>query len=123
MNKRWKKHIDLSLRCNVDWDNGNVHELGKWVSNQVKMVVKDYDDCDKYGYELEEVLEGFENICTAQEASDINQDNYNHYLKELSEGKESFHFEIIPMDEFNEHMNTLYDIADREGWWIERTTT
>lgn len=122
MNKRWKKYIDISLRWNESWTDENIHEMGKFVAKQIKSTIKDYDNYDKYGFELEEIIDGFENICTQEEAHWINKDNYNFYLKELAEGKESFHFEIIPMDEFNAHMNTLYDIADREGWWIERTT-
>ena len=95
--------------------------MGKWTSKQVKKVITDWADYNKYGYELIDVLENFENISTKQEAAEINADNYNFYLKELSEGKESFHFDIVPMEEYNECMRTLYDMADRERWWIERS--
>ena len=121
MNRCWNKTIDLSLRWREDWTDENVHEMGKWTSEQIKKVIKDWNDYDKYGFELQELLEHFENICTKQEATEINTDNYNFYLKELSEGKESFHFDIVPMEEYDECMRTLYDMADRERWWIERS--
>ena len=120
MNRGWKKTIDLSLRWNEEWTDENIHEMGKWTSEQIKKVIKDWNDYNKYGFELQELLEHFESICTKQEAAEINTDNYNFYLKELSEGKESFHLDIVPMEEYDECMRTLYDMADRERWWIER---
>ena len=120
MNRGWNKTIDLSLRWKEDWNDENVHELGKWVAEQIKNTIKNWDDYDTYGFELEEVVNGFEEgICTKQEALEINQDNYNFHLKQLAEGKESHHFDIVPIEEFDNFMSSLYDIADRQRWWIK----
>jgi len=117
---KWNKTIDLSLRWKEDWTNENIHEFGKWVAEKLKKSVPDYEDCEKYGFDLEEIIDNFESgICTLEAAMEINKDTYDYHLQQLSEGKESVHYEIIPLEEFNEYMNALYDFADRERWWIK----
>ncbi|AGH32137.1 hypothetical protein VPHG_00070 [Vibrio phage 11895-B1] len=117
---KWNKTIDLSLRWNEEWNNTNIHLLGKYVAKQIKRVIKDYEDYDKYGFELEELIDNFEEgICTVERANNINKDNYEFHLNQLAEGKESVHYEIIPLEEFDSLMTELYDIADRNSWWVK----
>ncbi|AUR89051.1 hypothetical protein NVP1121O_023 [Vibrio phage 1.121.O._10N.286.46.C4] len=119
MTVKWYKTINLSLKWADEWNNENVHELGKWVAEKVKSAIKDYEDYDKYGFELEEMIENFENICTLESAEEINKDNRAHHEQRIAEGYESFHYDIVPLEEFDECTRTLYDLGDRYRWWIE----
>ena len=115
MNK-WNHTLNLSDVWNDSWNDSNVHELGKGLAERLKLKFKAYED----DYTLLEIIEMFESICTEDEAKDINADNLDFHHKQLAEGKDNFHFDIVPMEEFNEQMRSLYDWADSERVWIKK---
>lgn len=118
--KRWKKTLDLSAKWGDNWNNTNIHEMGMWVAKQIKLTIKDYTDYDKYGFELEDIISGFEDICTLERAILINKDNYQYHLDKLEKGEKDTFYEIVPLEEFDNLMSDLYDFCDRESIWVER---
>lgn len=92
---------------NGEWYDENVHELGKIIAKRLKLLYKDYEDYDKYGYQLEELIESFEDVLTIERADSINEND------------EEF-TPVSPLEDFNNVMAELYDWADGERLWINK---
>ncbi len=117
MQRRWKKTLEVSDVWCKDWNRSNIHELGKIISKRICKLIPDYEDADKYGFQLLEIIEALENICTEKEADEINADNLEYYEEnDLTEQ----YFEIDPVEEFDNWWDSFYDFADRERIWVNR---
>lgn len=104
---KWNKTLDLSCVWDNDgdgWTDENVHMLGKVIAKRLKRLYKDYQDYDKYGYQLEELIDAFEDVLTIERADSIN------------EGEKLF----SPLGDFNNVMEELYDWAYGERLWINK---
>ncbi|AUR91465.1 hypothetical protein NVP1161O_023 [Vibrio phage 1.161.O._10N.261.48.C5] len=115
MNNKWEKTLYVADLWSQEWDQENIHELGKTITQRIRKLIPDYENADKYGYQLSEVIEALDNICTKEEAEEINQDNL-HYAE--INGEE--YFEINPVEEFDNWWGSFYDFADSERIWVER---
>lgn len=113
----WKYVLDLSSRWGEDWDESNIHEMGKCVANQIKRTFKDYPDYAKWGFQFEEIVDMFEATPTQEESDSLNRDNMRWCVEN---NKESEYFVECPLEYFNGWMTELYDFADRERIGIER---
>lgn len=89
---KWLKTIDLSLRWYEGWTSDNIHEMGKWVAQQIKIAIKDWEDYEKYGFDLEEI----------------------------NQGKDSWYHEEVPIEWFNDRMTEFYDFCDKYRFWVEK---
>ena len=116
MNNKWKKTLYVADLWSQDWNNENIHKLGKTIAQRICKLIPDYENADKYGYQLLEIIESLEAICTKEEAEEINKDNL-HYAE--INGEE--YFEINPMEEFDNWWDSFYDFADSERIWVERS--
>lgn len=103
MNK-WKKTLDLT----PVWQNGKVpesevHLVGQYIAKQLRKLYPDYEDYDKWGFELEELIEQFESVITLEEYEKC-PEAYSYYG---------------PYKEFNGYMQVLYDFAYYNGLWVK----
>ena len=115
MNK-WNKTLELKdVWNNVEWTDENVHELGKIIATRLKRLYKDYEDYDKYGGVLEDLILAFEDSLTIERADEINSDNEQWCLENGQE-----FVPITPLEDFNNVMAELYDWADGERLWINK---
>lgn len=87
-------------------DDSNVHELGKSIAKRIKKLLPDYEDADKWGFQLLEIIESLESICTLQEANEIKEDNKKWAIENGEE-----YFEIVPLEEFDNWWNEFYNFC------------
>ena len=101
---KWLKTLDLTSV----WQCGNVpeaevHEVGKYIAKELRRLYPDYDDVDKWGFELSNLIDDFDNILTLEE-----------YESDVI-GFDGF----TPYADFNERMSQLYDFADMHKLWVK----
>jgi hypothetical protein len=104
MMTKWLKTLDLtSVWQNGDAPESDVHMIGKYIAEQLRLLYPDYTDSDKWGFELENLIEDFDNILTLEEYENdtIGFDGFTPYA------------------DFNERMRQLYDFADTHKLWVK----
>jgi hypothetical protein len=114
--KLWEYKLDLSANWNKDWDDNSVNLLGMFVSEKLKELSKTNlllmnDD------ELEELIYLFSQVCTKEQAESINNKEWDYLV---SVGKEFDYNDLIPTEEFDGYMETLYNWTDINRVWIAR---
>ena len=115
MNK-WNKTLELKdVWNNGEWTDENVHELGNIIAKELKHLYEDYGDYDQYGYQLEEMIEAFEDILTVERADVINAHEAQWCL--LNDKK---FIPVSPLEDFNNVIAELYDWVDGERLWINK---
>lgn len=114
MNK-WKHTLDVSDIWDQDWNNENIHILGKEITKRIRKLLPDYGNHNKWGFRLLDIVESLENICTLEESKEINEDNKNWSIENDEE-----YFEIVPLEEFNNWWDEFYNFADSERIWVKR---
>jgi hypothetical protein len=114
--KKWKYEIDLTKEWANEWSNSNIHILAKKVADSVKCRIKDWDDADKWGYDLYAIIERLMETPTKEQSDSFNKENYEWHLENNSG---DMHFEEIPLEWFDDCMRELYDFADAERIWIQ----
>ena len=114
--KLWEYKLDLSAKWKNDWGDSNINLLGVFVSEKLKKLSKT-NLLLMNDEELTELIYLFSQVCTMEEAESRNKEEWTYLV---SVGKEFDYNDLIPTEEFDEYMETLYNWADINRVWIEK---
>ncbi len=88
---KWNNTIDVSSFYHND--ELTIPEKGVLISSAIQRAVKDYEDTDKYGFEILDVVEQFKEITGYED--------------------------VTEEEEFNEIMSGFYDFCDCFRIWVK----
>lgn len=100
----WKKKLDISdLWKNGEIPHSELPTTGKIIASRLKRMYPDWDDIDVWGFELRDIIEGFDNLLSVEE-----------WEKDPSD------YCLTPVEDFDARMAELYDFGDvGKRLWVQ----